>query len=151
MTLQSRLFMTIEIQAGAVIEIGDPGGGSTRRHVALDGGRFEGDINGRVLPGGGDWQQVAPDGTIDIGAHYAIETDEGARIEVQSSGLRTGTPDVMVRLAAGEIVDPSLYYFRTTLRFRTSAPGLERLNKIFTVCVGERLPGLVRLKVYEVL
>jgi hypothetical protein len=57
----------------------------------------------------------------------------------------------MARLAAGEVVDPSLYYFRTVLRFRTGDPALARLNKILTVGVGERLPGLVRLKVYEVL
>ena len=150
MTLASRLFMTIEIDAGAVIDVGDPGGGQ-RRHVALDGGRCQGDINGRVLPGGGDWQVVAADGSIEIGAHYAIETDAGQRIEVQSAGLRTAPPEVMVRLAAGEVVDPSLYYFRTVLRFRTGDPALARLNKILTVGVGERLPGLVRLKVYEVL
>jgi hypothetical protein len=150
MTLASRLFMTIEIEAGEVIDVGDPGGGR-RRHVALNGGRFEGDINGRVLPGGGDWQVVAADGSIEIGAHYGIETDEGWRAEVQSSGLRAATPEVMARLAAGETVDPALYYFRTTLRFRTGVPELARLNRILTVGVGERLPGLVRLKVYEVL
>ena len=150
MTLASRLFMSIEITAGEVIDVGDPGGGQ-RRHVALDGGRFEGEISGKVLPGGGDWQVVAADGSIEIGAHYAIETDQGQRIEVQSSGLRTAPPEVMARLAAGETVDPALYYFRTTLRFRTGVPALARLNRILTVGVGERLPGLVRLKVYEVL
>jgi hypothetical protein len=150
MTLASRLFMSLELEAGEVIDVGDFDG-RQRRHVALNGGRFEGHINGRVLPGGGDWQSVAADGTIEIGAHYGIETDEGHRAEVWSNGLRTATPEVMARLAAGEVVDPTLYYFRTVLRFRTGVPELARLNKILTVGVGERLPGLVRLKVYEVL
>ena len=151
MTLNSRLFITIEIKAGQVIEVGDYGGGGQRRHIALDGGHFQGAINGKVLPGGGDWQTVAPDGSIEIGAHYPIETDEGHRIEVQSSGLRTAPPEVMARLAAGEVVDQNLYYFRTALRFRTGVPQLAHLNKMLTVGVGERLPGLVRLKIYEVL
>ncbi|HEX7761047.1 MAG TPA: DUF3237 domain-containing protein [Caulobacteraceae bacterium] len=150
MTLQSRLFMTIELEAGEVIEVGDAGAGM-RRHIALNGGHFEGQINGRVLPGGGDWQVVAADGSIEIGAHYPIETDQGQCIEVQSRGIRTAAPEIMARLAAGEAVDPALYYFRTTLWFRTGVPELERLNKIITVGVGERLPGLVRLKVYEIL
>ncbi len=150
MTLASRLFISIEIKAGATIEVGDPGGGR-RRHVVLESGRFEGDINGKVLPGGGDWQVVAADGTIEIGAHYPIETDEGHRIEVESSGLRTSTPEIMARLAAGELIDPALYYFRTTLRFRTGVPELAGLNKILTVGVGERPPGWVKLKVYEIL
>src|SRR5690349_5300253 len=127
--LQTRHFMTIEIDAGAVIVTGDAGGGM-RRHIALDGGSFKGQINGRVLPGGGDWQQIGPDGTIEIGAHYPIETDAGERIEVQSSGLRTGPREVLARLAAGEVVDPAEYYFRSTIRFRTGAPGLERLNRM---------------------
>ena len=150
MTLASRPFITIEIRAGEVIEVGDTGAG-LRRHIALDGGHFEGAINGKVLPGGGDWQTVAADGTIDIGAHYPIETNEGHRIEVHSSGLRTGPPEVMARLAAGEVVDASLYYFRTMLRFRTGEPSLAHLNKMLTIGVGERLPGLVRLKIYEIL
>lgn len=132
MTLQSRPFITIEIEAGELIEVGDTGAGM-RRHIALNGGRFEGQISGKVLPGGGDWQVVAPDGSIEIGAHYAIETDQDQRIEVQSRGIRTAPPEIMARLAAGEVVDPALYYFRTTLWFRTGAPGLEHLNKMLTV------------------
>jgi hypothetical protein len=150
MTLQSRPFITIELEVGEVIEIGDTGAGM-RRNITLTGGHFEGQINGRVLPGGGDWQVVAPDGSIDIGAHYPIETDEGHRIEVQSRGIRTGPPEILARLAAGEIVDPSLYYFRSCLWFRTAAPPLERLNRMITVGVGERPPGLVRLRIYEIL
>jgi hypothetical protein len=43
-------------------------------------------INGRILEVGADWQTVLADGIIDLGARYAIETDDGAVIEVVSHG-----------------------------------------------------------------
>ena len=34
-------------------------------------------------------------------------------ILVNSEGIRHGPPEVLARLMTGEMVDPSLYYFRT--------------------------------------
>lgn len=68
-----------------------------------------------------------------------------------SSGLRSGPPEVLQRLAAGEIVDPGQYYFRTAIRFRTGAPELAGLNHRLYVARGARRPGAVRLEVFEVL
>ena len=36
--------------------------------------------------------------------------------------MRHGPPEVLARLAKGEDVDPSLYYFRTVMRFETAHP-----------------------------
>ena len=119
-----------------------------RRCVPITGGRFSGRLQGRVLAGGADWQVLRPDGLADLDARYMLETDDGARIEVWSRGLRIGAPEVMARLAAGEAVDPAAYYMRTALRFETAAPSLQWLVHRMAVSIGERRPDLVRLKVF---
>ena len=75
----------------------------------------------------------------------------GARILVSSDGLRHGPPDVIARLARGEPVDPSLYYFRTAMRFETGDPDAAWLNKIIAIGQGIREARAVRLDVFEVL
>jgi hypothetical protein len=123
-----------------------------RRVINIVGGRVEGArLCGRILPGGADWQIVRADGVADLSARYTIETDGGARILVASDGLRHGPADVIARLAHGEAVDPTLYYFRTAMRFETSDPALAWLNRIIALGRGTREPRAVRLDVYEVL
>ena len=63
-------------------------------------------LNGRILPGGADWQIIRADGAADIQARYTIESDGGARILVDSDGLRHGPPEVLAALARGDKVDP---------------------------------------------
>jgi hypothetical protein len=123
-----------------------------RRIINILGGRVEGTrLNGRILPGGADWQIIRSDGVADLRARYTIESEAGARILVNSDGVRHGAPDVIARLARGEAVDPSLYYFRTAMRFETSDPGTAWLNKIIAIGHGIREPLVVRLDVFEVL
>lgn len=118
--------------------------GSQRRCIPILGGEVSGRWRGTVLPGGADWQQIGPDGTIEIDARYVLQLAEGL-VEVESRGLRSGPPDVLARLARGETVDPSLYYFRTAMRFRTSAPALAPLGRLIGMARGERLPEGVQL------
>jgi hypothetical protein len=108
-------------------------------------------LNGRVLPGGADWQIVAADGSIDLHARYTLESDAGALVQVDSNGMRHGPPDVLARLGRGEDVDPSLYYFRTVMRFETAHPSTDWLNRILALARGAREKNAVRLDVYEVL
>jgi len=107
-------------------------------------------FNGRVLPGGADWQIIRADGAADIQARYTIESDAGARVLVDSVGLRHGPAEVLARLARGDDVDPALYYFRTAMRFETGDPSTDWLNRILAVAHGRRLAQAVRLDVYEV-
>jgi hypothetical protein len=122
-----------------------------RRIVGIAGGTVSGRVTGRNLPGGADWQIVRSDGATDIEAHYNIETGDGSLILVSSEGLRHGPPEVMDRLARGEMVDPALYYFRTVMRFETAAPALGWLNKVLALARGERRARSVRLEVFEVM
>ena len=122
-----------------------------RRVIGILGGTVRGPkLSGRVLPGGADWQIVRGDGAADIQARYTIESEAGARILVSSEGLRHGPPAVMERLARGDNVDPSLYYFRTVMRFETADPSVDWLNRILALARGQREANAVRLDVYEV-
>jgi hypothetical protein len=147
--LRTRPFLTIEASVSPPVIVGESGAG-LRRYIPITGGVFRGDHAGKVLPGA-DWQSVLADGTIELSAHYALETDAGDRIEVVSQGVRAGPPDVLEKLGRGEAVDPALYYFRTSMRFKTGAPALKRLNNTLAVAVAEREANLVRLFVHEVL
>jgi hypothetical protein len=141
--------MTFTIAVGAPVTVGEVAG-QLRRCIPLGDGTVEGDYRGIILPGGADWQTIGPDGRLEIAARYVLELEQG-RVEVRSEGLRSGAPEVLARLAAGEIVQGSEYYFRTALRFFTASPALARLNDLMAIAVGERFPGHVRLDVYPVL
>jgi hypothetical protein len=147
--LQTRHILTLAIEVGARLEIGDVGG-YWRRSIPILSGTVSGIVSGRVLPGA-DWQMQLADGTLEIEAHYALQTDDGARIEVISNGLRTGSPEALARLAKGERLEAHEYYFRTAMRFRTGEVSLARFNRMLAVARGERFEKGVRLEIFEVL
>ena len=70
---------------------------------------------------------------------------------VYSEAICHGPPEVLARLMTGEAVDPSLYYFRTCMRFETGDKGLDWLNCVITIARGQREKNAVILDVYEVL
>ena len=119
-------------------------------NVLTTDSKVSGHYSGQVLPGGADWQTIASGGTIEIDARYVLDLAEG-RVEIRSTGLRSGDPEILARLAKGEAVDPDDYYFRTAIRFYTTAPALDRLNRIMGVARGERGADSVRIIIYEVM
>ena len=139
-----------KFEVGSAQEIGHTPDGE-RRVIAILGGTFEGpSMRGRVLPGGADYQTVAPDGTAHLQAHYTFETDSGVLISVVNRGMRTGSPEVLERIRAGHIVPPTDYYFRTTPIFETAAPELRWMCRSIFVASGQRLPSAVGLRVWRV-
>jgi hypothetical protein len=139
-----------EITLAPVQELGDSPLGR-RRIIPITGGTFRGErLSGRVLPGGADWQVIRSDGVAELDARYTLETDDQALIYVRNFGYRHGPADVIKRLAAGEPVDPALYYMRTTPRFETGAERYQWLNRIICVATGARRKAAVELDVYEV-
>jgi len=122
-----------------------------RRFIPITGGSFSGDrLSGDVLPGGEDWQLVRPDGSALLHARYTLRTVDGALIYVENKGIRRGSPQVLARLARGELVDPAEYYFRTTPQFETGAPQYAWLNSVVAVCSGMRLHDAVIIDFYSV-
>ena len=123
-----------------------------RRVIPITGGSFRGErLSGRVLPGGADWQVIRADGVADLDARYTLQTGDGALIYVRNKGYRHGPDEVMKRLAAGEAVDPTLYYMRTTPWFETGDARYAWLNRIVCVGTGARRAAAVELEVFEVL
>ena len=149
--LGTQPIFTIHAELAGIMNLGHTPYGE-RRIIDILGGTVRGPkLNGRILPGGADWQIIRADGAADIQARYTIETDAGARILVSSEGLRHGPPDVMESLARGDNVDPALYYFRTLMRFETADPAVDWMNRILALARGQREARAVRLDVYEVL
>lgn len=148
--LGTQPIFTIHAELEAIMNLGRTPYGE-RRVIGITGGTVQGaKLNGKVLPGGADWQIIRADGAADIQARYTLESDGGGRILVYSAGLRHGPPDVMARLAKGDNIDPSLYYFRTAMRFETADPAASWLNRIVAIARGAREARAVRLDVYEV-
>jgi len=149
MTTGDRPLLRLIVDVAPPVEVGQIAEG-LRRYVPITGGSFTGEISGQILPGV-DWQTVLSDGTIELAAHYALQTDAGERIEVVSTGLRAGPPEILARLNKGEPVDPALYYFRTVIRLRTASERLRRFNTMLAYSKGERRASKVHLEVFEIL
>lgn len=136
--------------AGAVDVGATPHG--MRRIFYVTGGTLEGPrIKGIVLPGGGDWCIVRPDGAIVLDVRVAFRTDDGHTIYAYYRGLSTIQDDTVGRILMGEAVDPSEYYFRTTPVFETASEKYGWLNRLLAVGVGQFLPTGVAYKVYAIL
>ena len=141
---------SIRAELAPPLEVGPVEGGQ-RRFIAITGGTVYGPkLNGVVLPGGGDWQSIMPGGLARIEARYFFKAADGTVIEVTNPGLRTASPEVTARLASGEAVDPSLYYFRTTPSFRVPPGAHEWLGRKVFVARGIRRPDHVVIDYYVV-
>ena len=108
-------------------------------------------LKGPVLPGGADWIIVRPDGYTTLDGRIVLETDDGATIGLTYRGMRHGPDAVMARVNAGEMVDPSEYYFRTAVFFETAAEKYDWLNRIIAVGTGHRPPEGPVYDIFEVL
>lgn len=142
-------WLSLDVEVGPPMLFGH-GEGYERRCVPILGFTVRGRLTGTGLPGGTDWQRIFPDGTTELDAHYAFETDQSETVEVTSHGLRSGPEAAMRALLAGEVVDPALIYFRSAMRFKTAAPRLRDFTTRLFVGVGRREPARVLLDVYAV-
>ena len=141
---------TATVQVAPPVEQGTVDGGR-RRFIAITGGTVAGPLlNGIVLAGGGDWQTILPGGLTKVEARYFLKATDGTVIEVTNPGVRTGSAEVIERLARGESVDPSAYYFRTTPRFDVPPGPHEWLRRHAFVARGIRRPDRVEIDFYVV-
>ncbi|MEF2979376.1 DUF3237 domain-containing protein [Subtercola sp. YIM 133946] len=140
----------IEVSVAAPIDLG-AGDGPHRRIVPILGGTVSGpDLNGVVLPGGADFQVLRSSTLTELEARYAVETSDGDRIYVENFGLRSGSQEDITRIVAGQTVDPSKIYFRSSPRLSSPAPRWAWLASRILVARGERRPESVRLYIFVV-
>ena len=147
------LLLTISVTVDDPVTAGAVPGGEVRV-IPFVSGTFASpaiaDLQGKLLPGGSDWQRVRSDGVLEIRAHYLLESDRAERIEIISEGLRHAPPGVLERIMQGEILPREEYYFRTAIRFTTAAARLEQLNRTLAISVGTRTKYGVDLELFRV-
>lgn len=150
--IETRPLFVITLDVPQVMDIGDTPLGR-RRIAAVAGGTFEGErLRGTVVGApAGDWLLQRADGVTVLDVRLLLRTDDGEQVYMQYRGVRHGPADVMARLAAGEKVDPGLYYFRMTPTFETASKKYEWLNRIVAVGTGRREPTGPVYSVHEVL
>ncbi len=141
---------TLRVELSAPIELGQ-GRTGQRRIIPIVGGAALGpDITGEVLNLGADWQTIFADGAAHLDTRYAVQTADGAVIEVVNVGTRHGPPEVMKRLTAGEDVDPASYYMRTAARLETGDARYAWVNHTLFICAGLRRASAVEISYYKV-
>ena len=115
--LRTEFVFEAYVTIGVPVKVGTSKDGY-RQMIPITGGQFEGPrIEGKVMPGGGDWQRVRADGVMEIEAHYIIETDDGAKIVVRNNGVGVASPE------GGEP------YVRTVPEFEAPKGPYDWLNK----------------------
>ena len=143
-------FCELQVELAPIREMGS-GRKGQRRIIPIVGGTAKSPhFEGKILNLGADWQTIFSNGLAELDTRYAIETDDGAIIEIINYGFRHGTPDVMAALAKGEDVDPRSYYMRTHARFETGDERYDWINKLLFVGVGARHKSSVIMKLYSI-
>ncbi len=138
--------MHVDLEAPQVI---GPAPAGTRQIYIVKGGTFDGPrLKGVVLPGGGDWALMRPDGALQLDVRATAQTADGALIYAYYSGLIVAPAPVFGRLLQGEDVPLDEYYFYTNPMFQTSAPQYDWLNRTMAVGRGKVVRGGVEYRVW---
>lgn len=141
---------TLSVLIADPIDVGPTPEGH-RRIVPITGGTVSGPrLNGRVLPGGADFQILHTPELSQLDARYAIETEDGAIVSVDNAAIRAGSAEALGRIARGEPVDPAEIYFRCAPRLRASDPQWDWVNRTLFVGTGERYPDSVVVHLFAV-
>ena len=128
----------LRVELDPIREMGN-GRAGLRRIIPIVGGDVTGArLSGRLLNLGADWQTLFSDGMAELDTRYAMETHDGAIIEIINYGYRHGPKDVLEAVARGEDVDPSSYYMRTHARLETGDARYHWVNRTLFVGVGAR-------------
>lgn len=144
----------VHVELGALEDHGPTRAGH-RRVAPIAGGTLRdctgtGAFDGVLLPGGADWQIIRPDGALEIDCRYSARLDDGSLLYLQVRGVRSGSPEVLESLLAGAEVDPSDYYFRTSILIEASAPQHAALEHAIFVAACARDADAVRYRAYRV-
>lgn len=147
----------LTVQVAAPIEAGQVTGLNSRgrrRIVPITGGILKGPrLQGRVLPGGADFQLMVSNTTTDLDARYLLALEGphgGEHIFVQNHALRRGSADDIAKLVRGEPVDPAAIYFRCVPTFEVSSPALAWLTQSLFIGTGARYPDRVEMSFFRV-
>jgi hypothetical protein len=141
---------TLQVELGPISEMGQ-GRGGHRRLVPIVGGSVEGPLlSGRILDLGADWQTIFSGGLAELDTRYAMQTHDGAVIDIRNFGFRHGPAEVLQAVARGETVDPRSYYMRTQARLETGDERYAWVNRTLFVGSGSRLASTVVMSLFAI-
>ena len=141
----------LAVTIDAPVEVGQTAMGM-RRMIPITGGTVTGSqMQGRIVPGGADFQLIVGDGTqAHLDARYVLELQDGSRVFVQNTALRVASAEDSAKIRRGEPVDPARVYFRCQPKFEATHPQWAWLAEHQFIGVGLRLPDAVHLSFYKV-
>ena len=149
--LATKYVFTLTVRIGEITSAGETGHG-VRRIIPILGGEVRGaEVNGKICAFGADFQIIRPNELIELEAKYAFETDDGAVVYVENTGIRFGPVDLLQKLKRGEPVDPELIYFRTVPKFETGSEKYRWLMQNLFVGSAARHADRVVIDVHQVL
>lgn len=123
--------MTARTNLACMLPTGPQGG---RVVVEASSGTFEGPkVRGTVVPPGGDWVTLAPDGSMRLDVRVTLLTDDGAHILMSYQGIGTDGGKKLV----------------TAPRFETADERYTWLNSVQAVATGATGDGDVTYDVYK--
>ena len=122
-----------------------------RRIIPIVGGTVTGPrLQGTILNLGADWQTVFDSGLAELDTRYAMETHDGALIEIRNYGFRHGPKEVLEAVARGEDISPDAYYMRTHARLETGDERYNWVNQTLFLGVGARKQTSVLVRLYAI-
>ena len=139
----------VDARVGPVEDYGITRAGH-RRVVPILGGTVSGEVEAELLPGGADWQLVAPDGRLEIDTRYSARTRDGELLHLRTHGIRTGPADVLEAVLRGDAVGADAYSFRVVVTVETSAPRFAHLQDSLLVAAAARGADRVVYDAYRV-
>jgi len=130
----------IDVQIGGATDIG-PGPQGFRRFVSAAEGQVHGQrIQGTLVPGGGDWLTVGPDGYARADIRYVIQTEDGAHIYVRGNGVIEMNNATSQALSGSQTTEYTDHYVRSTFVLETGDERYAWVNT--TVFVAQtKFPG----------
>ena len=121
--------------------------------ISIKGGRIVGSISGTILPSGGDWLLPNEDESIQLDIRATCILDDGSLALTAVRGRIEFPPDIVPYLTdsvAAAAIDPSRYYFRTSLRFETASEKYDWLNMLQAEGVGRLTETGIAQDIFEV-
>ncbi len=85
--LSAEEVMRLQVTLGEAKLVGNTGSGRLVV-IPITGGIILGEkINGKVVPGGADWNMTLANGTAHVCAKYLLETEDGEFIAIENEGM----------------------------------------------------------------
>ncbi len=120
--LQSQFLGELRIEIGGSHIFGETPQGRMRRVDWFENGSFRGPgIQAEILKGSADGLLQRYDGVVQPNVRLVLRTDDDCHLYIEYRGYRHAAPDIMARIAAGEIVPGDQVYLRTALFFGRTA------------------------------